>query len=171
MKTLKVQSKPRWKSRIKTWEQREQTLSDDLLKRLEDHRREHGGESTLIFGKRMQKGPQEGRIGLDGHMLRTLKQQVRAAGLNCGICEGCLLETPKRSRECERWFLHKFRATYCTKLLREHVDSRTGAVVAGFDLRTVQKMMGHRELASTMRYLRPAEDIQIQERINNLKWY
>jgi site-specific recombinase XerD len=160
MRTLKVQSKLKWKSRIKTWEQREQTLSDDLLKRLKAHHLEHGGESTLIFGKRMQKGPMEGRIGLDGHMLRTLKQQVRAAGLNCGICEGCVLENPKRSLECEKWYLHKFRATYGTKMLRD-----------GIDLRTVQKMMGHKEITSTMRYVRPAENIQIQDRINNMKWY
>ena len=173
MKTLKVQSKPKWKSRIKTWEQREQTLSYDLLKRLKDHQREHGGESTLIFGKRMQRGPLEGRIGLDGHMLRTLKQQVRAAGMNCGECEGCRrvnITPPKKRRgeklkaalpsaECEKWYLHKFRATYLTKLLRD-----------GLDLRTVQKMAGHKEITSTMRYVRPAENIQIQERINNMKW-
>jgi integrase len=159
-KTLKIQSKLRWKSRIKTWEQREQTLSDDLLERLAAYQREHGTESTLIFGKRMQKGPKQGNIWLDGHMLRTLKQQVRSAGLNCGECDGCLLEAPKRSRECERWYLHKFRATYCTKLLRHHVD-----------IRTVQKMMGHRELNSTMRYLRPAENEQIQALMSSMKWY
>jgi integrase len=156
-----------WESRIKTWEQREQGLSDALLVRLKAYRQAHEAESTLIFGKRNR----DGKVLLDGHMLRTLKQQVRAAGLNCGVCEGCLLENPKRSRECERWYLHKFRATYATKLLREHVNSQTGAIVAGFDVRTVQKMMGHKELASTMRYVRPAENIQIQERLNTMKWY
>jgi integrase len=130
MKTLKVQSKIKWKtappeiqstakrgtkvkrykenilweSRIKTWEQREQGLSDDLLKRLKEYQREHGGESTLIFGKRMQKGPMKGLIMPDGHLLRTLKQQVRAAGLNCGECEGCrrLNITPPKKRRGEK---------------------------------------------------------------------
>jgi hypothetical protein len=36
--------------------------------------------------------------------------------------------------------------TYCTQLLR-----------SGLDLRTVQQMMGHSDIASTMRYLRPQE--------------
>jgi integrase len=150
-KTLKVQSKPRWKIRIKTYEQREQSLSDGLLARLSAYHRDHAGESSLIFGK-------EGK--LDGHMLRTLKQRVRAAGLNCGRCEGCLMKSPRRSPECEEWGLHKFRATYCTKLLRD-----------GLDVRTVQKMMGHKELASTMKYVRPAENINIQRRLSKVKWY
>jgi site-specific recombinase XerD len=150
-KKLKVQPKPRWKSRIKTYEQREQSLSDGLLARPSAYHRDHAGESSLIFGK-------EGK--LDGHMLRTLKRRVRAAGLNCGKCEGCLMENPKRSRECEEWGLHKFRATYGTKLLRD-----------GLDIRTVQKMMGHKELASTMRYVRPAENIDIQRRLSSLKWF
>lgn len=90
-----------------------------------------------------------------GHMLRTLKQQVVAVGLNCGECDGC----QKKTRECENWFLHKFRATFCTKLLR-----------SGLDIRTIQSMMGHADLASTMRYLRPAENEHTQARINAVRW-
>ena len=41
--------------------------------------------------------------------------------------------------------LHKFRATFATHALQ-----------GGVDLRTVQSWMGHTDLASTMRYLRPA---------------
>lgn len=40
---------------------------------------------------------------------------------------------------------HKFRATYCTKLLQ-----------SGIDLKTVQKLMGHKTIKSTMRYLAKA---------------
>jgi integrase len=102
------------------------------------------------------RGPIFDRNGQpDGHMLRTLKRLARDGDLYCRNCEGC---NGKR-RECERWFLHKFRATYATKLLR-----------SGLDLRTVQQMMGHADLASTMRYLRPAENVQTQERINTIHW-
>ena len=45
--------------------------------------------------------------------------------------------------EDEVW-LHRFRSTFCTR-----------ALWAGIDLRTVQDWMGHTDLASTMRYLRP----------------
>src|SRR5262249_53329972 len=39
----------------------------------------------------------------------------------------------------------KFRATYCTKLLQ-----------SGIDLKTVQKLMGHKTIESTLRYLAKA---------------
>jgi len=42
-------------------------------------------------------------------MLRTLKQEVRRAGLNCKKCDGC----KRKPAECENWYLHKFRAS-CT---------------------------------------------------------
>jgi integrase len=111
-----------------------------------EYKRDHSGSGTLIFGK-------TGKV--DGHMLRTLKRQVHAADLHCGKCDGCL----GKSRECERWFLHKFRATFCTKLLR-----------SGLDIRTVQQMMGHADLESTMRYLRPAENQQTQAVVNSMTW-
>jgi hypothetical protein len=53
----------------------------------------------------------------------------------------------------EKWYLHKFRATYLTKLLRDHVNSQTGVKEPGLDLRTVRKMAGHKEITSTMRYV------------------
>ena len=59
------------------------------------------------------------------------------------------------TKECELWFLHKFRSTYATTLLRN-----------GVDIRTVQKLMGHSDLGSTMRYLRPEEDAHIEDGAN-----
>jgi integrase len=57
------------------------------------------------------------------------------------------------------WYLHKFRATFCTMHLR-----------AGVDLRTVQAWMGHATtpagLRATMRYLRPAEGREAQAKAN-----
>jgi integrase len=145
-KTLKLQSKPRLGSTLKDYEERELPVNDDLLTRLEAYKKERAGHGTLIFSKTGKPHT---------HLLRVLKQQVRQAGLNCGKCAGCLGE----DHWCDEWFLHKFRATYLTKLLR-----------AGVDLRTVQAMAGHSSLASTMRYLRPAEGVLIQDRINSIKW-
>ena len=160
-KTVEFKSKPKWKFRMKDFEERSVPVSAAFLARLMEYKQDHAGSDTLIF-------PKAGKP--DGHMLRTLKQQVRAASLNCGRCDGCLIENPKRSRECENWFLHKFRSTYCTKLLRAHPDSRTGELRPGLDIVTVQKMMGHGELASTMRYIRPAEDEETQATINSMSW-
>jgi len=146
-KICKLQSKQKqWDFRLKDFEEREIPLRDHLLVRLLEYRKKHAGDGTLIFGKHGKP---------DGHMLRTLKQQVLAVALNCGECEGC----QKKTRECENWFLHKFRATFCTKLLR-----------SGLDIRTIQSMMGHADLASTMRYLRPAENEQTQARMNSMRW-
>jgi len=47
--------------------------------------------------------------------------------------------------------LHKFRATFCTR-----------ALWGGIDLRTVQSWMGHVDLASTMRYLKPNQRVDAQ---------
>ena len=114
MKALKLQSKvKRWGFRLKDFEERELPLSDELLELLMAYKQEHAESSPLIFSK--GKKP-------DGHFLRTLKRQARAAGLNCGSCDGCL----GKSEECERWFLHKFRATFCTKMHRNpDIDLRT----------------------------------------------
>jgi integrase/recombinase XerD len=55
----------------------------------------------------------------------------------------------------EHFWLHKFRATFATKHLQ-----------AGIDLRTVQSWMGHTDLESTMRYLKPARGKGIREKVN-----
>jgi integrase len=145
---LKLQSKvKRWGFRLKDFEERELPLSDEMVGLLMAYKRDHASDSALIF-------PKDGNP--DGHMLRTLKQQVRAAGLNCGKCDGCQGKT----RECENWYLHKFRATFCTKMHRN----------LEIDMRTLQALMGHSDLASTLRYLRPAENVQTQALINRMKW-
>jgi len=54
-------------------------------------------------------------------------------------------------------WLHKFRATFATTCLR-----------GGLDLATVQKYMGHSDLASTMRYLKPAGDAESQTKFGRL---
>jgi len=55
--------------------------------------------------------------------------------------------------ESEVW-LHKFRATFATR-----------ALWAGIDIRTVQAWMGHTDLASTMRYLRPQRDAAVRQKV------
>ena len=56
---------------------------------------------------------------------------------------------------CGRWFLHKFRHTYATRHLQD-----------GIDIRTLQQWMGHRDIASTMVYLKGVRNSDIQVRIN-----
>lgn len=169
-RTLKLRAKPRWGFNMKDYEQRDLPVSEELLEELQTYHVAHPDQRPLILGKWSTKRRE---WVPDGHMLRTLKRLVRVAGLNCGRCDGCLrksTDTPKKNDksrdasptpplECENWFLHKFRATYCTNLSR-----------AKLDLVTIQKMMGHSDLASTMRYLRPAEGDSVQAAVNAIKW-
>lgn len=50
---------------------------------------------------------------------------------------------------------HKFRATYATRLLQ-----------AGVDLKTVQKLLGHKNLESTMRYLAKAQSHEVRAKVD-----
>ncbi|XBH15305.1 site-specific integrase [Edaphobacter paludis] len=142
-KTLLVRSKPEWGFAIKDKEERSLPLPDGLAALLKGYKKDG---QLFVTGTKGNKP--------NTHLLRTLKRLVKAAGLNCGACGACV----ERS-ECERWFLHKFRSSYATALLR-----------GGLDVRSVQKLMGHSDLESTMRYLRPAEDAELQDRVNAIVW-
>jgi len=54
---------------------------------------------------------------------------------------------------------HRFRATYATRLLQN-----------GIDLKTVQKLLGHRDIESTMRYLARAESKAVRQKVNAVKF-
>jgi integrase/recombinase XerD len=56
----------------------------------------------------------------------------------------------------EHFWLHKFRSTFCTTHLR-----------AGSDLRTCQHWMGHKDIESTMRYLKPNRSEAVREQVNS----
>jgi integrase/recombinase XerD len=57
--------------------------------------------------------------------------------------------------EPENFWLHKFRATFATWHLW-----------AGVDLRTVQLWLGHTDIESTMRYLKPSRSEAVQQKVN-----
>src|ERR1017187_418163 len=57
----------------------------------------------------------------------------------------------------ENFWLHKFRATFATRCLW-----------AGVDLRTVQQWLGHSDMESTMRYLKPSRSEQVREKVNEI---
>ena len=144
--TLRVKGKPLWGFKVKDSEERDVPVPSDLLKEL---RRWHESqpEKELLFGTAKDRP--------DGHLLRTLKRTAKDAGLNCNRCEGCKASV----NECQDWQLHKFRRSYLTTLLRN-----------GLDLRTVQALAGHSDLASTMRYLRPASATETHAKINEIQW-
>jgi integrase len=145
-RVVRVQGKTHWGFRVKDSEQRDVPIPNDLLHSLKARREQHG-KVRLVLG-----------IGKDhdkpnGHLLRNLKALAKRAKLNCGVCTGC----KGKAAECSEFTLHKLRRSYATMLLRNHVD-----------LRTVQALMGHSDLASTLRYLRPAGSKETQAVINDI---
>ena len=144
-KVLRIQGKTEWGFTVKDSEQREVPIPDDLLSDLKAYYKNHPKPLVLANG---QGKP-------NGHLLRLLKRLAKRVNLNCKVCDGC-----KGSLgECGEWTLHKLRRTYATTLLRN-----------GVDLRTVQKFMGHSDMSSTMRYLRPASSKETQAAVNAIKW-
>ena len=130
----------------KTWEEREVPMVEPLAAALQRHKKTADSTCPLVFSS------SNGQICY--HFLEACKAIALRAKLNCGNCDNgkniCAI-----SPTCENWFLHKFRATYATM----HLQS-------GVDLRTVQSWMGHKDLASTMRYLKPSRGKGAQERAN-----
>jgi len=71
------------------------------------------------------------------------------------LLELCKAVAERAGLDPDDFWLHKFRATFATK----HLQS-------GVDLRTVQLWLGHKDLESTMRYLKPARGKAIREKVN-----
>ncbi len=56
---------------------------------------------------------------------------------------------------CQHYFLHKFRHTFATEHLRH-----------GVDIRALQTWMGHRDIKSTMIYLKGVQSKDVLQKIN-----
>jgi integrase/recombinase XerD len=70
----------------------------------------------------------------------------------------CLKAVADRAKlNKEGFWLHKFRATFATRCLW-----------AGVDLRTVQLWLGHSDIESMMRYLKPSRSQPVREKVNEI---
>jgi integrase len=70
----------------------------------------------------------------------------------------CLKAVAERAKlDKDDFWLHKFRATFATRCLW-----------AGVDLRTVQQWLGHSDMESTMRYLKPSRSQKTREKVNEI---
>lgn len=146
-KMLRVQGNPKWQFKVKDYEQRDLPIPVDLLIALKARKRAKPN-TTLVVGT--------ARDHPNRKLLRLLKRIVKREKLGCGHCEGC---QPGHTG-CSGWELHKFRRTFATRALQ----------TPGMDLRTVQMLMGHKDIKSTMRYLRPAESESLHDLISKVKW-
>ena len=116
------------------------------------------------------KAYKEREIPIPAKLVTSLKARKAKAAKTCDLVfptSGCnakmnFLDDLKAVAERaelnpEDFWLHKFRATFATRCLW-----------AGVDLRTVQQWLGHSDMESTMRYLKPSRSQQVREKVNEI---
>jgi integrase/recombinase XerD len=116
------------------------------------------------------KNYREREIPIPAKLVTSLKVEKEKREKTCGLVfptAGCrpkldFLDTLKAVAERaklskENFWLHKFRATFAT-----------WSLWAGVDLRTVQQWLGHSDMESTMRYLKPSRSQQVREKVNEI---
>jgi len=116
------------------------------------------------------KAYKEREIPIPAKLVKGLKTWKARADKNCSLvfptsgCKpkldflDCLKSVAERAElDSEDFWLHKFRATFATRCLW-----------AGVDLRTVQQWLGHSDIESTMRYLKPSRSQQVHEKVNEI---
>jgi integrase/recombinase XerD len=116
------------------------------------------------------KNYKEREIPIPSKLVKSLKAWKTKSDKTCGLvfptagCKpkldflDCLKAVAKRADLSEENFwLHKFRATFAT-----------WSLWAGVDLRTVQQWLGHSDMESTMRYLKPSRSQQVREKVNEI---
>lgn len=142
--TVRVSHKPDRGWTPKTYKEREIPVPDKLMKSLQAWKKSANKTCPLLF-------PTSGcnpRL----NFLDCLKDVAKRAGLNCNHCNTC-----KKYERCERWFLHKFRATFATWASDNNVS-----------VPTVKLWLGHSDTESTMRYLKPARGPLMREKVNEI---
>ncbi len=116
------------------------------------------------------KAYKEREIPIPEKLVTSLRAWKAKADKTCGLvfptagCKpkldflDCLKAVAQRAKlEQDNFWLHKFRATFATRCLW-----------AGVDLRTVQQWLGHSDMESTMRYLKPSRSQQVREKVNGI---
>jgi integrase/recombinase XerD len=116
------------------------------------------------------KAYKEREIPIPAKLAERLKARKAKADKKCGLvfptagCNpkldflDCLKAVADRAKlDKENFRLHKFRATFATRCLW-----------AGVDLRTVQQWLGHSDMESTMRYLKPSRSQQSRDKVNEI---
>ncbi len=116
------------------------------------------------------KAYKEREIPIPAKLEKSLKAWKAKASKDCNLLfptSGCnpkldfldgLKAVAERAKlNPENFRLHKFRATFAT-----------WSLWAGVDLRTVQLWMGHVDMESTMRYLKPSRSQKVRDKVNEI---
>lgn len=140
--TLSVRPKPEFEFVPKSYEERSVPIPSALLESLRVRWKKHQ-DSTLIFPTPPHpKRKNYGGDKPDAHLLELGKEIAYRAGLNCKRCktqQGKCSDGPF----CQKFYLHKWRHTFATQMLQ-----------SGIDIKTLQTLLGHKNIATTEKYLK-----------------
>jgi integrase/recombinase XerD len=116
------------------------------------------------------KGYKEREIPIPAKLAKSLKAWKAKSAKDCSLvfptagCRpkldflDCLKAVAERATlDPDGFWLHKFRATFATRCLWH-----------GVDLRSVQEWLGHSDMESTMRYLKPSRSQQTRDKVNEI---
>jgi len=116
------------------------------------------------------KAYKEREIPIPAKLAKSLKAWKAKSAKDCNLVfptAGCnpklnflddLKAVAERAKlDPDNFWLHKFRATFAT-----------WSLWAGVDLRTVQQWLGHSDMESTMRYLKPSRSQQVRDKVNEI---
>jgi integrase/recombinase XerD len=167
---LAVSAKPDLGFTPKSYEERTVPVPMGLIEALRE--RKKSSKSLLVFPTLPHPTrPDYGKgDNPDGHLLEMCKEIAFRAGLNCGHCKGVytvyalskgVAAKVKRHYKCDsaprcgNWYLHKFRHTFATNILQS------------VDIRSLQVMLGHKNISTTEKYLKSLRLDQLRERIES----
>jgi site-specific recombinase XerD len=138
----------------KSYEERSVPVPRSVISSLAARRKK--SKSLLLFpAPKHPTRPDYGGNHPDGHMLELCKEIAFRAGLNCGRCTGKYsVKTGKAKKEtrtykckteprCHSWNLHRWRHSFATQMLQ-----------SGLDIRSLQLLLGHKNLSTTEKYLK-----------------
>ncbi|HKU28214.1 MAG TPA: tyrosine-type recombinase/integrase [Candidatus Sulfotelmatobacter sp.] len=145
---VRVTTKPMWRFKPKNWEERSVPLPTALIEQLAALKEKRSAlPAQLVFPN------SKGRPNGENDMI--VKYVAERAKLNCGQCITKHGNRCSDGPHCQHFFLHKFRHTFATEHLRH-----------GIDIRTLQIWMGHRDIQSTMVYLKGVQSKDALAKVN-----
>ena len=147
---VRVTGKPLYRFKPKNKEEREVPVPSSLIAAVKKYKGSKKlNADALVF-------PNESGRPDKRHEFK-LKRIAFHAKMNCGQCMSKHGNKCSEGPYCSRFFLHKFRHTFATRNLQDHVC----------DIKTLQNWMGHKDLASTMVYLKAVRNKEVMVRVKS----
>ncbi len=152
-RTLSVQRHPDYGFNPKNHEERTVPVPAELVRSLASWQRKHPNARLVFPSPSHPKRPNYGGESPDAHHLELCKRIAWRAKLNCRHCvtaAGRCAVGP----HCARWTLHRWRDTFATNALRSNLD-----------MKTLQVLLGHKNLATTEKYLKSLPPAGLRSKI------